>query len=116
MSGLVSLNPQSATAFIMGLRETLLTKKGAPSESGRQATRLISRLLTRISDRDPYHGRGHDRPNRGLYASDARLHPTICGPCPSNTPAPHAAGDALAPPVDCSIRDAPQLREACGRP
>jgi len=47
MSGLVSLNPQSATAFIIGPRETLLTKKGAPSDSGRQAMRLISRLANK---------------------------------------------------------------------
>jgi hypothetical protein len=47
MSDLASLNPQAATAFIIGLREILLTKKGAPSESGRQAMHLISRLTNK---------------------------------------------------------------------
>jgi hypothetical protein len=73
-------------------------------------------LFPTPSGRDPDHGRGHARPNRAPCASDARLHPTICGTCPSNIRAPHAVRGAHAPLVGCSIRDAQQLREACGRP
>jgi len=73
-------------------------------------------LFPTSSGHDPDRGRGHGRPNRDPCASDARLHPTIYGIYPSNIRVPHAAGGAHAPLVDCSIRDAQLLREACGQP
>src|SRR5215472_5279815 len=61
------------------------------------------------------HGRGRDRPNRDPYATDARLHPTICDSRSSSAPALHAGCDAISLPPRSGSRGARWLRADCGR-
>ena len=60
--------------------------------------------------------RGRDRghPNRGPYASDARVHPTIYDGCSSSAPALRVVHDAGVRPACSGSHNAQWLRAACG--
>jgi hypothetical protein len=60
-------------------------------------------------------GHGRDRPNRGQYAPDARLHPTIYDSRSSSAPALHAGCDATSLPPRSDSRGARWPRADCDR-